>query len=270
MAKSKKSGPILQSEIDFCKLNMKTMSPLEIAEKLGRNPDTITKLISSLDITSAKNDFLDLKKREDFKILTQQFTEDEILLARSHWNSIVAQLDGNILYTESLTLMNAIKFEILSNRILIDQQKVEKEISRLEKVKEDLMNEDPIDQNRIDSIDSQIASYCAAQVANNKEFRECSTKLRDCIKELKGNRNERITRIQDAKVSFAGLMRQIIEDPKMKRECGTYIEKMRLAMENEVKRLGSPHQYINNEIDLPLLNLDTLKLNEEKENKEDE
>lgn len=263
MAKNKKSGPISTEEQNFISLNAKTLSPQEIADKLGRNVDTIIKQMGQVNTLSVKGTVLDLERRSDWGAIKSQFTPEEIEIFKSHYMNITSQFKEEIYYTESLQIINAIKYEILSNRILKDQMTIKTEVARLQQELEKERFEDPPNQDRIKGIEFQIASYCGAEVANSKEFRESSTRLMAVLKELKALRSDRISKVEDMKKSFSSFMKGIIEDPLLKKELGSYIEKMRLSQEIELKRLSQPYLYANGEVDRPFLNSTTINLEDE-------
>lgn len=265
MAKNRKSGPVTAAEIEYIRLNMKSSSIQDIAEELGRNPDTISKVVSQIGSFGAKSEILDLKKRTDWNQIQEQFTEDEVELFKSHWNGIVNQFSSEIYYTESLQIIAAIKHDILSNRVLNDQMKIKKEIARLEKDLDDERHLPNPDRDRILSIENQISAYCMAEQVNGKEFREGSTRLMAVLKDLKALRADRISKVDDMKKSFSSLMKNIIEDPTLSKELGAELEKSRMAMEMVEKEFGLRRKFANGEFDRPLLNSDTVDMDDYQE-----
>ncbi len=271
MAK-KKNGPVTEEERQFVKTNMQMMSAQEMGEILGRNPETVVKIMGQSENMGYKSEILDLKKRADWKSVQEEFCEEEIEIFKAHWSGIVQQFSEEIHYTESLQIISAIKQLILSERILKDQQKIRTEVIRIAAEVEFERKQDPPNKDIILSLEQQLANYSMAEQVNGKEYREGSTKLMAIIKELKGTREQRMAKVEDMKTNFGVVMRNLIEDPKIKREWGAYMEKMRLAMEKEYWRLGLPHKYGNNEIDRPILNSETINFyqKEEKEEKEED
>lgn len=264
MAKNRKAGPITQAELDFIRANMKNMSAAEIAEELGRSPETIEKQMRQMDI-GGKSDILDLKKRADWKQIQEQFTPEEIEIFKSHWAGVIAQFKEEIYYTESLQIIAAIKHDILSNRVLHDQMKIKKDIEQLERQVQGERDSINPDKDLIIALETQMSALAMAEQVNGKEFREGSSKLMAVLKELKALRADRVAKVTDMKTSFQAWMRTIIEDPFIKKDLGGYMEKCRLAMEKEEKRLGSPYKYVNGEIDRPVLNDRTIDIREEEE-----
>ena len=58
----------------------------------------------------------DLKNRPFWKELEKQFSEEELQSLLYHWSRIVTQFRDDVLPTEELQIIDAIKLEILMNR----------------------------------------------------------------------------------------------------------------------------------------------------------
>lgn len=250
---AKKSGPFTQDELNFLRSNMDTMTVAQMADKLGRNPSTVSSYVSQLDSTGTKTDILQLRKRQDWKTIQQQLSPEELETFEWHWNNIVKQFKEEIYHTEGMQVINAIKHEILANRMLTDQRKLMISIQQLEGEMAKEQRADQPDMVRIGNLERQICSLSSAQEVNNKEYRENSKKLAETLQALKGTREQRIAKVEDAKKNFSIWMKRLMEDPNMRRELGVHGEKMRLATYQELQRLGAPHKYANGEIDRPIL-----------------
>ncbi len=266
MSKAKRSGPFTSTELDFIRINSSSQSPEWIAEELGRNVDTVVKIIAQSSVVGQKSEILDLKKRQDWQQIQQEFTDEEIEIFKSHWVGICSQFKEEIYYTESLQIIAAIKHDILSNRVLLDQMKIKDKIIELEIELEKEKEEDPPSKDRISNIELQMASYSAAEQANLKEFRESNQKLMNVLRELKSTREQRLVKVEDMKTNFGSLMRTIIESPTIKREFGSYMEKNRLAMDLEFQRLAQLHKFSNGEYDRPILNFESIELKDDENN----
>jgi len=259
MAK-KRNGPILQEERDFVKMNMSTMSAQEMADHLGRNPNTILSLMGQLDTNGVKDNILNLKKREDWPFVKQQFSDDEISLFEWHWNEIVKQFKDEIYHTEGIQIMNAIKHEILGNRALTEQHKIRTQMERLRKDVDAEYKMATPDKDKIFQIERTIATLAQSIEANNKEHRECVKELKESLKGLKSTRDQRLARVENSKISFQDWMVKIFSDKELQKRLGQWMEKMRIAKYGEKIRLGSPHKFMNGEIDRPFLNHETLEI----------
>ncbi len=263
---AKKSGPFTKDEIDFLRANMDSMTPAQMAERLGRNPSTVSSYIAQLDSTGTKSDILQLRKRQDWKTIQQQLSPEELDTFEWHWNNIVKQFKEEIYHTEGMQVINAIKHEILANRMLTDQRKLMISIQQLEGEMAKAQREEPPDMVRIGNLERQICSLSSAQEVNNKEYRENSKKLAETLFALKSTREQRIAKVEDAKKNFSVWMKRLMEDPNMRKELGVHGEKMRLATYQELQRLGAPHKYANGEIDRPILSEQTLDIEGDIEN----
>ena len=260
MSKIKKTGPLSTQEQSFIRLNREKSADW-IAEEIGRNVETILKFLNQGDYGN-KSDILSLEKREDYKVIKEQFSEAELEIFKSHWYGLTQQFKDEIQYSEAMTLLSAIKQEILANRILSDSRKVELEVARLSKEREDEMDNDPPDVDKLKAIEFQLASYAGAQSANHKAYIELADKLEKTFKALKITREQRLSKVEESKKSFPTWLRMLIEDETVKKQLGSYMEKMRLAAEIEQKRLGSVHLFANNEQDRPFLNSTTVMFEE--------
>jgi hypothetical protein len=79
------------------------------------------------------------------------------------------------------------------------------------------------------------------------------------LREMKGTREQRIKRLEDSKQSFTSWVASLIQNPEMIKKYGIEMEKMRLAMKNEQKRLSEFHKYEDGQVDQPFLTPDTIK-----------
>ena len=79
------------------------------------------------------------------------------------------------------------------------------------------------------------------------------------LKEMKGTREQRIKRLEDSKQTFTGWVAHLMQNPAVTQQYGMEMEKMRLAMENEKKRLSVFHKYEDGQVDQPFLTPDTVK-----------
>ncbi len=79
------------------------------------------------------------------------------------------------------------------------------------------------------------------------------------FKELKATREQRSQKLENNKSTMASRIEKILRDPDFFEEQGKYIEKMRLAMQQEMSRLADYHQYEDGSVDQPFLTPDTIK-----------
>ena len=104
-----------------------------------------------------------------------------------------------------------------------------------------------------------MASLRAAQESLNRDYRDLQTKKNSMLKEMKATREQRVKRYEDIKHSFTGWVIHLISNPELTRSYGIEMEKMRLATQKEMDRLGRFHQYEDGQVDQPFLTPDTVK-----------
>ena len=262
-----KTGRLSKAEWHYIEENADTMSPEEIAANLEREVDPVIRYLKRIGKTANKIQALtvqaeyDIKSRPYWRELKLQFSEDELELFLYHWKQIVAQFRKDVLATEELQIVDTIKLEVLMNRALREQQQSMNTVRELQ-VEIDKEKEKPSerqDKELIFSMERQIASLRAAKEALSREYKDLQTKKSGMYKDLKATREQRIQKLENTKSTMAGLIEKVLRDPDFFEEQGKYIEKMRMAMENEKDRLSDYHQYEDGTVDQPLLTPDTVK-----------
>jgi len=262
-----KTGRFSKAEWHYIEENAEKMSPEEIAANLEREVDPVIKYLKRIGKTANKTQALtvqaeyDIKSRPYWRELKLQFSEDELELFLYHWKQIVAQFRKDVLATEELQIVDTIKLEVLMNRALREQQQSMNLVRELQVDidKEKEKSSERQDKEYIFSIERQIASLRAAKEALSREYKDLQTKKSGMFKELKATREQRIQKLENTKSTMAGLIEKILRDPDFFEEQGKYIEKMRMAMENERGRLSDYHQYEDGTVDQPFLTPDTVK-----------
>ncbi len=261
-----KKGRFTKTEQEFIRNNHREMSNLEIATHLDRDPISIQSYIKEKIGTNTLDDreieaLHDLKNRPFWKELEKQFSEEELQSLLYHWSRIITQFRDDVLPTEELQIIDAIKLEILMNRALTSQQTNVRDIQRYE----DLVTEEKSksleiqDKDYIYSLERQVAVLRAAQESLTRDYRDLQTKKASMLKDLKATREQRIKRLEDSKQTFIGWVRNLMSNPDVRRQIGTDMEKMRLAMDAEKNRLSEYHKYEDGNVDQPFLTPDTVK-----------
>ena len=261
-----KKGRFTKTEQEFIKDNHREMSNLDIATHLDRDPVSVQSYIKEKIGNATLDDreieaLHDLKSRPFWKDLEKQFSEEELQSLLYHWSRIITQFRDDVLPTEELQIIDAIKLEILMNRALIGQQtnmrsiREYEELVTVEKGK-DLETQD---KDHIYNLERQVAVCRAAQDSLTREYKDLQTKKASMLKDLKATREQRIKRLEDSKQTFIGWVRNLMTNPEVRREMGTNMEKMRLAVEVERERLSEYHKYEDGNIDQPFLTPDSTK-----------
>ena len=261
-----KKGRFTKTEQEFIKNNHREMSVLDIATHLDRDPTSVESYVKDKIGTTTLDDreieaLHDLQNRPFWKDLEKQFSEEELQSLLYHWGRIITQFRDDVLPTEELQIIDAIKLEILMNRALIGQQDNMRSIDQFQDAVTVEKNKDLElqDKDYIYNLERQIAVCRAAQDSLTRDYKDLQTKKAAMLKDLKATREQRIKRLEDSKQTFIGWVRNLMSNPDTRREMGIEMEKMRLAMKQEEKRLSEYHQYEDGGIDQPFLTPDTVK-----------
>jgi hypothetical protein len=259
-----RKGRLSKTEGRFITENADTLSVEAIADELDRDPKSIELFIKrklKLGLSEEEEVAYSLEDRPYWKELGQQFSTDELVLFQYHWGRIISQFKDDVLPTEELQVVDAIKLELLMNRSLkqnkanIDQINAFEGLSREERS----VDIDQQDRDYILNLERQIASLRAAQESLNRDYRDLQVKKNSMLKEMKGTREQRIKRLEDSRQTFTGWIAHLMRNPSLIKEYGMEMEKMRLAMEGERERLSALHTYGDGTVDQPFLTSDTIK-----------
>ena len=261
-----KKGRFSKTEQAFIKENHESLSVNQIASQLDRDPqsvkDHIEKKLGSSKIQKRELEAAyDLKSRAYWKDLESQFSKDELDIIVYHWGRIISQFRDDVLPTEELQVLDAIKLEVLMNRALKNQQTNMLDIDRYEEMVT-AEKQQPLeiqDKDYIFNLERQIAVLRSAQETLTRDYKDLQTKKAAMLKDLKATREQRIKRLEDSKQTFIGWVRNLMSNPEVRRTMGEEMEKMRIAMGAEQERLPEWHQYEDKLVDQPFLTPDTTK-----------
>lgn len=194
-----------------------------------------------------------------WKELEMQFSKEELKKFMFYWRRILAQFGGDILATEEMQAVDYIRLELLSDRILQQQQENLGEVSLLEQAIEAEKKLPSPDMDKIQNLRDQIEFRRASQESTTKEYKEIFTQKGKVLDQMKATRTARIKTLENKKESIPDWIKSIVMSESKRRELGIYMEKMRLAMKHEEERLAQFHTYADDTVDIPLLTVETLK-----------
>ena len=261
-----KKGRFSKEEQKFIKDNNGDLSPTQIAQALDRDPESVENYIAQKLGTVALDKreieaYYDLKSRPYWRDLEGQFSKSELEILVYHWGRIIGQFRDDVLPTEELQVLDAIKLEVLMNRALTTQQTSMRDIGLYEEQVTDEKSKDLAiqDKDYIFNLERQIAICRAAQESLTRDYRDLQTKKAAMLKDLKATREQRIKRLEDSKETFIAWVRHLMTNPEARHDMGIEMEKMRHATEEEEKRLSEYHQYEDKFVDQPFLTPDTVK-----------
>lgn len=260
------SGRLTNDEKDFIKKNYQRLSYKELAVRLDRRTEPIRKYVERTlgknlvgDDEKADKAEFDIRRRPYWKDLEKQFDEDELEMFVFHWKRALSQFQDDVFHTEELQLMDAIKLDILANRLLKQQQEIKVSIEgfrgtiSVEKQK-------PLEDQNIQmilSLEEQIASLMGAQESIERVHKDYLQEKNKILKDMKATRDQRVKRIEESGTSFIMWVTDVVSNPERRKELGLRMERMRLAMYKEKERLSQYHVYDDGELDRPFLNHET-------------
>ena len=203
------------------------MSVLDIATHLDRDPASVESYVKDKIGNTTLDDreieaLHDLQNRPFWKDLEKQFSEEELQSLLYHWGRIITQFRDDVLPTEELQIIDAIKLEILMNRALIGQQDNMRSIDQFQDAVTVEKNKDLElqDKDYIYNLERQIAVCRAAQDSLTRDYKDLQTKKAAMLKDLKATREQRIKRLEDSKQTFIGWVRNLMSNPDTRREMG--------------------------------------------------
>ena len=261
-----KKGRFSKDEIVYITKHHQTMSVEGMGAELDRDAESVKnfirdKLGESLQEKREIQALYDLKSKPQWRDIQDQFNKHELDMFVYHWRRIVTQFRDDVLPTEELQIIDAIKLELLMNRALKDQQTNSEQIRMFEELIND-EKEKPVEYQDRDytfNLERQIAVLRAAQESLNRDYKDLGMKKGAMLKDMKATREQRIKRLEDSKQTFIGWVTDLMVNPEKRHELGMEMEKMRLAMDKEREALSEWHQYEDKVIDQPFLTPDSVK-----------
>tara|TARA_R110000824_G_scaffold300225_2_gene488268 strand:+ start:4198 stop:5028 length:831 start_codon:yes stop_codon:yes gene_type:complete len=254
-----RTGRLDKQEMQYIEDHFKTQSVEAIASVLNRRITTVRTYTTKLPGKTANQYLAVLMERPAWQDLKDQFTDDELEQFASEYHGFIEQFQGEVLHSEEGQILDAIRIGILASRKLKEEKTLIDSVRSMEK---DLAREKkvtPKDRSAINDLQHDI--IMARQLMDNlsKQAGEFIKQKHVALEKMKATRRDR-TDINTAafKTSFKDWMKRLVDDPIMREEFGKHMEKFRLAAEAEYNRLRQPHTYVDNNQDLPILNVETL------------
>lgn len=253
---------IKQTTKDFLLENQNKMSPEDLAEKAGINPEKVVKRLEVLNSLPRKNEewIFQLKATSTWKQLQAEFSKEELSYFLDKYVIMMEQFKDDVFATELTQIIQMIKFEILMNRNLRDRQKNRQAIENLEIIEAALMDEvggditrmSPEQNTRFIEIQRACGGLRAGEKASTTEFNDLHKEHSSLMKLLKGTREQRMKNSIDVTTTFFDFVKSLLNKDKQEKEA-RQVELFKVAAEKEYEKLTSPHTYLNGEADLPIL-----------------
>lgn len=261
-----KRGKLSNEEMEFIDKNMTDLSVEDIAHALNRTVNPIRRYIrekkAKRDSPFKNEEYLlnKLHSRYYWPELNHQFSKEELRFFEHEWIQYYKQFSEDVTATEENEMIELIRVSILLNRIMRDKQEIIKNIQRIERLIDLEMGKPPdrIDTLVLSNLQQQIGGFIASKAAFIKEYDTLTGKKEKFTRELKGTREARLRKAEDAKTNFNAYLRHLDEENVRNRE-GALMEKMAVAADKSKNRLGEYHEFVDGFVDQPLLNADTVR-----------
>lgn len=267
MAKTS-AGRIGKEAERFIMDNYQTMTLEQMAEQIQKTPESVRKKLAQLGIDYATKDakkvgaYADIRQGPYWKQLKSELTSDELELFIEHWKEIISQFQDDIFHTEKLQVMDLIKTEILMSRDLMAEKRqtdiVEMATNRMQEINDDpdlSLNEK---EELLHAVTTELGMAISVGKDIRKSYNDLAKEKKNLVRALKASREQRVQRLNDSKQNFIVWLGEIMADSQKRRKIGIEMEKMRLAMEVEMERLGEYHVYEDGEVDRPFLTPETV------------
>lgn len=248
-------GPYSREEKKFIIDNAGKISHESIASTLGRNPDAVKRFIQKQGLKTFDSSYeYDLKATPYWPQAVRQFNAEELETMRFHWNETMKQFRGDVLHSEELQILDMCRLEVMTNRLLEIENSthtnislIEQDIAQEEKKKKDKSFE------KLAEMKAMQASYYSSLQDYAKRYGDLLSQKNNIFGKLKATREQRIKEIESSKESLIGWLRNLEKNYEERRRLGIEMEKFRLAVQKEEERLSQYHEFLDGEVDQPLI-----------------
>lgn len=251
----------------------------EIAKIIRKNPKTIRKYRIENELVEPKdqdgndhNEMVErLKSRGYWKQVKKILDKDELIIFQEDWIEYMLQFKEDVTATEESQIKQAILVDIYMYRNRINQQKNREQV---QKYIDDIaaiysLPPEERDAEKLAWLMDMKHVLESAQQSNTVEYTKLLDEHHDLLKALKSTRDQRLSRVDDSKTSWAGLVKYL-EDEKNREREGLEAELMKTAVDLKMKELAQPHTYVDGQDDLPILSPETLEIYDKNKEKEEE
>lgn len=259
---SRKPGKYSTQEEKFVIDNVHSLSAKEIADKLGRNVESVENLIKKkkLKVVSTKEEEDEVNRligvlhsSPHWEKINIALTEKEIKLFEKDWVYVVQQFGEDVWYTEELYIVDWLLLNIKKYRTYKLEKEALQEIEKLEKLIETEYSLDAElrDIPSLIKYEQELSVQKAAITQYTVALKTILEKIEKISDKLKANREERRD-IKANEDTYWGYIK-MLEDEKFRRKEARRIELMKLAQKKAREKLYEYHEYMDGEVDIPLL-----------------
>lgn len=269
MTQTRKRGALSTEEQEFILASKDALSIEQIAEKIGRTAEPVKRFIAKQNAVGdfdkygeeARYNYLKdkLHKKHFWGEVTQQFFPNEIEFFENAWIDLMKQFNEDVTAGEEIQVKQWITLEILMNRNMRDKKTQLEQVDKLQKLldAEYKAPEGERDSAMIMSLTNEL-NYARNSISGyTTDHMKINAQIQGINKDLKMARMDRIKKIEDGKVTFPGLLRQLEEADIRERE-GLEAEVITRAVEKAKKKFSASHQFADGKFAQPFLTPDTV------------
>lgn len=253
-----KTGRLTREEQKYIIEHEGIDSPSDIAESLDRRVESILDFIEKMPGKKIQSTIDAIKTKPFWKELQEQFSEEEIAQFADEYSGFIKQFEGEILHSEEIQIIDAIRIGILANRCLKEEKKIINLIGRLElDLGKEKVKAKP-DEEKLQNLEHELSLNKQIQHRSSDRYQDLIEAKLKSLEKLKATREKRDdARNSSLKTNFRDWIKTLIESKEKREEIGKYLELRRLAAQKEYERLSKPFKYADNIVDIPILNVDT-------------
>lgn len=254
---------------DFIRKNIGSHSIDDIAKALGVSIKAVMSCVDRIrrQIKLETEQRRDSNIREDllakpfYPILKRQFNSVDLEFFTREWIATIKQFNEDLYPTEEAELKDMIVLEIMKNHALQTNMDLKQRKDILGRSLARAEAESQLDMGVITNIKVEIQRAEESSKQNLAHFKDLTEKSKRAREALSASRQQRVTKIQDAKANFTEWLRAIYDNENRER-VAREMELMKMALHREEERLGSFTEFADKKIDIPLLNSETVALKE--------
>jgi hypothetical protein len=272
----RRRGPLSREEREFVGKNRSLPVP-ELALAIRRTPEVVQGLLDEFAASEIPKPPVglpthplalkqELHKSAAYKGLKEEFTRDEMGVFEEEFVRWQQQFKGDTLHTEEIQIIKAIKFDILGRRAMkgrtramLSAEAAEEQYRQLLALPAEALTEEV----KVKMGEARIAAgiFRGQEAHFTNEITQFETKHQALMKDLKATRDQRINKIEGGRLNWLQLIKSLEDQDVADREA-RMLELTAAAIGREATRLGSPHAFLDGQVDRPLLNAETVSVDQ--------
>jgi len=253
--------------------NARADSVQNIADHLGKRRSTVLRymdthgLLGEEDIRDGKVKkaiINELHNQAFWVMIEQSYSPEEIIYFEEEWYAFVVQLDDNVLASERMQLRTLIENQISIDRLSITEYSINNEILQIDEeiasLQDELENLEDSDDDEVIRLHNEIASLKGIQgslqtskVNTSKEKSDIQKAQKILIDQLDMSRAKRVEQYDISDRTWAKMLLEIRENPRLKKQMGAMAFVSFLAVERMRSKLTQPYTYADGEVHAPML-----------------